>query len=544
MKLRAWWIPIFILMLIWPNTGKLEAAGTADIRIYLDGALLSTDSPPYIKPGADVTMVPLRVISEGLGARVDWSQSDKTAIIEKDGNMLVLTSGATIATVNGETIQLDASVEVSGERTMVPLRFVSEQLGLTVNWNNVNRTITLNSGSSDGVTQPEPGTDAPPVDIPSPPSTPGGSADELRGVWISTVFNLDWPTKGSYGKTDVQKAEYIRLLDEVQAMGMNAVFVQVRPEADAIYPSKLVPWSAYLTGTAGKDPGYDPLQFLIEETHRRGMEFHAWFNPFRASTGADVSKLPANHVAKEHPDWTVKYNGKLYINPGVPQAREHVISAIMEVVNGYDIDGVHLDDYFYPTGETASKKFNDDTTYKTYNAQNLKDKGDWRRDNINRFVEKLGQRIHQSKPGVSFGISPFGVWRNKDVDITGSDTKAGVTTYDHMYADVRKWIKREWIDYVAPQIYWSMSRKEVQYDHLADWWAGEVKGTNVKLYIGHAPYKLGTPEIGWSSAQEIINQLDYNRQVPEIRGSIFFSAKDLRKNPLGLIPLLQAYYGQ
>lgn len=544
MKLRVWWIPIFILMLVWPNAGKLEASGTPDIRIYLDGALLSTDAPPYIKPGADVTMVPLRVISEGLGARVAWSQLDKTATIEKDGNTLILASGAASAKVNGATIQLDASVEISGGRTMVPLRFVSEQLGLTVNWNKTNRTITLSSGTGEEASQPEPGTDTPPIDISLPPSTPGSSTDELRGVWVSTVFNLDWPTKASYGKADVQQAEYIKLLDEIQAMGMNAVFVQVRPEADAIYPSKLVPWSAYLTGTAGKDPGYDPLQFLIEETHRRGMEFHAWFNPFRASTGGDATKVPKNHVANEHPDWIVKYNDKLYINPGVPEARDHVIAAVMEVVRGYDIDGVHLDDYFYPTGETSSKKFNDDTTYRTYNAQKLKDKGDWRRDNINRFVEKLGQSINQSKPDVSFGISPFGVWRNKAVDITGSNTKAGVTTYDNMYADVRTWIKREWIDYVAPQLYWSMSRKEVQYDLLADWWAGEVKGTNVKLYIGHAPYKLGTPEIGWSSAQEIINQLDYNRQVPEIRGSIFFSAKDLRKNPLGLIPLLQAYYGQ
>lgn len=544
MKLRVWWIPIFILMLVWPNTGKLEAAGTADIRIYLDGALLSADAPPYIKPGADITMVPLRVISEGLGARVAWSQPDKTATIEKEGNTIILTSGAASATVNGETIQLDASVEISGERTMVPLRFVSEQLGLTVDWNNANRTIALSSGTGGGATRPEPNTDALPADTSLPPSASDSSADELRGVWISTVFNLDWPTKGSYGKADEQQAEYIKLLDEVQAMGMNAVFVQVRPEADAIYPSKLVPWSAYLTGTAGKDPGYDPLQFLIEETHRRGMEFHAWFNPFRASTGSDAGKLPPNHVAKEHPDWIVKYSDKLYINPGVPQAREHVIAAIMEVVEGYDIDGVHLDDYFYPTGETANKKFNDDETYRAYNAQQLKDKGDWRRDNINRFVEQLGQSINQAKPDVSFGISPFGVWRNKAVDITGSDTRAGVTTYDDMYADVRTWIKREWIDYVAPQIYWSLSREEVRYDLLTSWWAGEVKGTNVKLYIGHAPYKLGTPEIGWSSAQEIINQLDYNRQVPEVRGSIFFSAKDLRKNPLGLVPLLQAYYGQ
>ncbi|MNN00047.1 hypothetical protein D3C81_1126300 [compost metagenome] len=364
----------------------------------------------------------------------------------------------------------------------------------------------------------------------------------MRGVWVSTVSNIDWPSKKSYGDIEAQKAEYISLLDDVQAMGMNAVFVQVRPSADAIYPSKLVPWTTFLTGTAGKDPGYDPLQFLIDETHRRGMEFHAWFNPFRASTGADTTKLPSNHVANEHPDWIVKFNSKLYINPGIPEARQHIIDAIMEVVNGYDIDGVHLDDYFYPTGETTTSKFSDDSTFTQYNSKKLSNKGDWRRDNINDFVQKLGTAVHQKKPNVSYGISPYGVWRNQASDLTGSNTKASVSAYDSTYADVRKWIQNEWIDYVTPQIYWSMTRTIVRYDILADWWANEVKGTNVKLYIGHAPYKIGTPEIGWNSAQEIIDQLKYNENIPEISGSIFFSAKDLRRNPLGLIPLLKSYY--
>lgn len=542
MKFCKWFIPILVLLILWPYSGNTPAAAAAtDIRIVLDGEVLSTDASPYIKPGANVTMVPLRVISENLGAHVAWSQVDKTATIQKDGTTLVLTLGSPAVQVDGSTINLEASVEISSGRTMVPLRFVSEQLGISVNWNQLTRTITLSSGSE--VTQPEPGAggEDPQTDLPQPPVV--DISNGLRGVWVSTVSNLDWPSKSSYGKVDAQKAEYVQLLDEVQAMGMNAVFVQVRPSADAIYPSSLVPWSSYLTGTAGKDPGYDPLQFLIEETHRRGMEFHAWFNPFRASTGSDASKLPANHVANQHPEWIVKFDGKLYINPGIPEAREHVIKAIMEVVNGYDIDGVHLDDYFYPTGETASKKFSDDAAFKSYNSKKIATKGDWRRDNINQFVQKLGQRIEASKPNVSFGISPYGVWRNKSTDLTGSDTKASVTAYDSTYADVRTWIKNEWIDYVAPQLYWSMTRKEVRYDLLADWWAGEVRGTNVKLYIGHAPYKLGTPEIGWSTAQEIINQLEYNRQIPEISGSIFFSAKDLRKNPLGLIPLLQSYYG-
>ncbi|MEF2964475.1 family 10 glycosylhydrolase [Paenibacillus sp. M1] len=541
--LRTWMIPLLILMLVWPfaASGKTQAAAESGIQIFLDGVLLKSDSAPYIKSKENVTMVPMRVISEGLGAQVEWSAASRSAVIRKDGNVLTLGIGKETAQVNGTAVALDVSVENKNGRTMVPLRFVGEQLGLVVDWDQTSKTISLTSaeGASGWPVITEP-----PVE-PTSPAQPGQSAnsDGLRGAWVSTVSNLDWPSKASYGNADAQKQEYVKLLDELQDMGINAVFVQVRPSADAIYPSSLVPWSSYLTGTAGKDPGYDPLQFLIEETHRRGMEFHAWFNPFRASTGSDAGKLPAGHVANLHPEWIVKFGGKLYINPGIPAAREHVIEAIMEVVQGYDIDGVHLDDYFYPTGETASAKFDDDGTYQTYNANFVANKGDWRRDNINEFVRELGTRIHQLKPAVSYGISPYGVWRNQASDVTGSATRASVTAYDSTYADVRSWIKNGWIDYVAPQIYWSLTRPEVRYDILADWWAGEVKGTGVKLYIGHAPYKIGTPEVGWDSAREIINQLEYNRGIPEISGSIFFSAKDLRRNPLGLIPLLQTYYG-
>lgn len=536
---RTMMIPLLILTLIWPFAGpeKTYAAAERDIQIYLDGQLLPSDTAPYIKPGHNVTLVPLRVISEGLGAQVTWSSATRSAVINKDGARLELGLGKKTALVNGIEVPLEISVENKNGRTMAPLRFVSEQLGLTVVWDQKLKTITLTS--LNGAIE-EPPVIMPPT-APVDPELPVKS-DELRGAWVSTVSNLDWPSKASYGKVETQKAEYIQLLDDLQAMGMNAVFVQVRPSADAIYPSQLVPWSSYLTGTVGKDPGYDPLQFLIDETHRRGMEFHAWFNPFRASTGSDASKLPSNHVANQHPEWIVKFGGKLYINPGIPAARQHVIDAIMEVVRNYDVDGVHLDDYFYPTGETASSKFNDDSTYKSYNANKVSNKGDWRRDNINEFVRDLGLRVHQAKPQVSYGISPYGVWRNKASDVTGSDTKASVTAYDSTYADVRTWIRNGWIDYVTPQIYWSLTRKEVRYDILADWWAGEVRGTGVKLYIGHAPYKLATPEIGWGTAQEIIDQLEYNRKIPEVSGSIFFSAKDLRRNPLGLIPLLQSYY--
>ncbi|MWC27899.1 family 10 glycosylhydrolase [Paenibacillus sp. MMS18-CY102] len=519
-----------ILVVVMIGTGigggsaNAQAKQPPSISIYLDGQKLVTDSPPYIIPQANVTMVPIRVISEGLGASIEWVQQTKTATIRRDYTTIVMTANQSTAQVNGARVELGASVQVKQGRVMVPLRFVSEQLGLTVGYDQATRMITLVS----------------PVDPVDPSDPSAGQQDGmLHGAWISTVFNLDWPSTGAYGNADKQKQEYVKLLDQLQGMGINTVFVQVRPAADALYSSQLVPWSKVLTGVQGKDPGYDPLAFLIDETHRRGMAFHAWFNPFRASTDASTASLAANHVTKQHPEWIVNAGGKPYINPGIPAARQHIIDTIMEVVAQYDVDGVHLDDYFYPSGGT----FDDSATFQAYNDKRFTKLADWRRDNINEFVRLLGETVHAAKSGVAYGISPFGVWRNQSVDPTGSDTKASVTAYDSMYADVRTWIKQGWIDYVVPQIYWSLSFQTARYDKLVDWWSSEVSGTQVKLYIGHSPYKLGTAEAGWQSAQEIINQLHYNKQHPEVTGDIFFSAKDLLRNPLGLIPALQAYYG-
>lgn len=546
MKLRKWFTLLLMFVMCMPAMGlSVHAQSAPEIRILLDGQEVKSDVAPYILPGVNVTMVPLRVISESLGAEVYWDQDKQTATILKENTVLSMTAGQSVAFVNDSSVPLDASAQNKQGRVMVPLRFVSEQLGLTVHWEQATRTITLSTGSSSAggtsdvsTTPPKDVTDgSTPAPVPGTPVSTGGS---MRGVWISTVFNLDWPSTGSYGNQAKQQQEYVQMLDELQAMGMNSVFVQVRPAADALYPSSLVPWSKVLTGTQGKNPGYDPLAFMIAETHRRGMQFHAWFNPFRANTDAKTDQLAANHVVKQHPDWIVNSGNKLYINPGIPQARQQIIKEIMEVVQRYDIDGVHLDDYFYPSNGT----FNDDATFKTYNSKKIASKADWRRDNINQFVQQLNASIKSVKPAVQFGISPFGVWRNIGVDPSGSDTKAGVTAYDNMYADVRTWIKQGWMDYVTPQIYWSLSFAPAQYDKLVTWWSNEVQGTRVKLYIGHSPYKLGTSEAGWQNVQEIINQLDYNTLHPEVQGSIFFSAKDLRKNPLGIVQALKSYYSR
>ncbi|WP_025691597.1 family 10 glycosylhydrolase [Paenibacillus zanthoxyli] len=546
MKLKNWVIGMLLIVLCVPllSSGAARAA-SAVITIELDGIPLASDVPPYIT-SKNVTMVPLGVISQGLGAQTGWSQSSKTVTIVKGSNELKLTNGKKTAMVNGASVSLDNSVVIRQGRIMVPIRFVAENLGLQVVWNKAAKQISLYTGdeppqASDPVNPQTPSVPTVPV-IPKPtvPSIPGAGSKAMKGVWISSVYNLDWPSASSIGKIDQQKKEFISLLDKLKAIGFNAVFVQVRPSGDSLYPSSLVPWSKVLTGTQGKDPGYDPLEFMIGAAHARGMQFHAWFNPFRATTDAGTASLAANHVAKAHPEWIVKASEKLYINPGIPEARQSIIDTVLEVVKGYSIDGVHLDDYFYP-----SSSFDDDSTFKTYNAKNIASKADWRRDNVNDFVRELGKQIHALKPEVSYGISPFGVWRNSKMDSTGSDTTAGVSAYDDMYADVRTWIKQDWVDYIAPQIYWSLSFNAARYDKLVEWWASEVRNTGVKLYIGQAAYKVGAADQSaeWQSGEQIINQLKFNEKYAEVQGSIMFRANDIVvRNPSDLSSLLTFYF--
>ncbi|NGZ74160.1 family 10 glycosylhydrolase [Saccharibacillus alkalitolerans] len=503
-------LAVVLLLPAWSGLGGSKAQAASVIRIMLDGQRIQGDVDPYIV--SNTTLVPMRLVSENLGAQIKWSQSEKVVTINQGGTLLSIPLGSKTAFVNGNSVELEASVASLNGRIMVPLRFVGQGLGLGVNWDQASQTITLTTpDGSIGV--PTPGV---------PDSQ--GRLTALRGAWVATVSSLDWPSSKDASK---QKAQFSSMLDQLQETGINAVFVQVRPSADALYPSSLVPWSSVLTGTQGKNPGYDPLAFMIDEAHKRGMEFHAWFNPFRASTGSSTSGLASNHVAKAHPDWIVNFDGKLYINPGVPAARQSVIDDVMEVVNNYDIDGVHLDDYFYPYGESSSKKFGDDATYKQYNTGNYSNKGDWRRANINSFVQTLGTSIHGVKPAVSYGVSPFGVWRNASSDPLGSNTKAGVTAYDTTYADARAWIKNEWVDYVAPQVYWSNASTAANYKTLVDWWANTVEGTDVDLYIGEAAYKVGTSEAGWSSANELADHLAYTIGRKNVDGNIFFRAQHI-----------------
>jgi len=358
--------------------------------------------------------------------------------------------------------------------------------------------------------------------------TKRNSKKELRGVWVASVINIDWPSKKGLD-IEAQKREYISVLEDVKRWNMNAVFVQVKPTGDAFYPSKYSPWSEYLTGTQGVNPGYDPLKFMVDEAHKRGIEFHAWFNPYRLTMkgkSTSTESLAKDNIGRKRPEWTVVYGGQLYLNPGIPEVNDYVIDSIVEVVKKYDIDGVHMDDYFYPY-KVKNQEYPDSAQFKKYGSK-FSSIGDWRRNNVNTLIEKLHNSIKKEKENVEFGISPFGVWRNVSTDpVRGSQTTAGVQNYDDLYADILLWMNKGWIDYVAPQIYWNQGHKAAEYNTLVKWWSKYAAQTNTNLYIGQAAYKINE----WKNAKELINQINFNRNYPEVKGSIFFSYKSLLTNP-------------
>lgn len=351
---------------------------------------------------------------------------------------------------------------------------------------------------------------------------------ELRAAWIATIANIDWPSKPGLS-VDSQKAEYIRILDMLKHLGMNAVVIQVRPAADAFYNSDIEPWSYWLTGVQGLAPApyYDPLKFMIKEAHERGMEFHAWFNPYRAVPDIYHKHLAPDNILVQHPDWFITYGKTTYFNPGLPQVWNYLNKVIDDVVKRYNIDAVQFDDYFYPY-RIKGKEFQDYKTYLRYgNGMSI---DDWRRHNVDTVIEMLSKSIKQIKPWVKFGISPFGVWRNRDRDINGSLTQAGQTDYDDLYADVLLWLKKGWIDYVCPQLYWNFDNRYAPYGILLDWWAHHTYGR--ELVIGQAAYRIGNGS-GFYDPREMVNEINANRTYNDVKGSIFFSAKSFYTNPLG-----------
>ena len=355
---------------------------------------------------------------------------------------------------------------------------------------------------------------------------------ELRGVWISTHLSLDWPNRTQ--TPEQQRAALVGILDHNKATGMNAAFFQVRSQSDAMYPSTLEPWSYYLTNNQGSAPApaWDPLQFAIDESRKRGMEFHAWINPYRAvantATETNTAQYAANHVSRTRPEWLLTVGTVKILNPGLPEVREYVTQVIMDIVERYDVDGIHFDDYFYPSGA-----IDDDAAYaadpRGFPAT-TGGRADWRRDNVNLLIAQAGARIRAAKPWVKFGVSPSGIYRSSTDPAVGSPTSSGANQhYVHNFADSRTWLQQGWVDYLAPQVYWHIGQAGSDYQLLVPWWSGNAYGRHV--YVGIADYKMNTA--GWLDPKQVANQIALNRAQAGIAGQIHFRHAFLAANPLG-----------
>lgn len=380
---------------------------------------------------------------------------------------------------------------------------------------------------------PFPSPTKPPV-----PAKPAAQTEPVRGVWLTTVSRLDWPPISSVTASPAlrirqQQQALTAKLDKLHSLGINTVFFQVKPDGTALWRSRILPWSDILTGNIGQEPGYDPLQFILDEAHKRGMKVHAWFNPYRVSTNTKPATVTALNNTLQlqpasvfvlHRDWIRTASDRFVLDPGIPAARDWITSIVAEVVSNYAIDGVQFDDYFYT--ETAASPLNDSATFRQYGA-GFASKADWRRHNTQLLIEQVSRTIKQLKPGVEFGVSPAGVWRNLSHDAAGSDTR-GAAAYDEAYADTRRWVQLGLLDYIAPQLYWPFARQAARYDVLARWWANVVQPTRTRLYIGVALYKVGEAsknEPDWTvqgGVPELKKQLDLNESLPHIDGTILF----------------------
>jgi uncharacterized lipoprotein YddW (UPF0748 family) len=364
---------------------------------------------------------------------------------------------------------------------------------------------------------------------------------EFRGVWVATVGNIDWPSKPGLS-AEKQKEELTGILDRVVELKLNAVIFQVRPMADALYESKLEPWSEYLTGTLGKSPGYDPLKFAVVEAHQRGLELHAWFNPYRARHPSAKSEAPNGHITKRRPDLAKPYGKHYWLNPTHPDVQEYSLAVILDVVKRYDIDGIHIDDYFYPYREKDKDgkviPFPDDDTWEAYQKSGGKlTRDDWRRDAVNTFVKRMYRETKKAKPWVKVGISPFGIWRPGHPEgITGLDQFA------ELYADAKLWLNEGWCDYFTPQLYWRIAQEKQSFPRLLEWWAGE----NTKkrhLWPGLFTSRVSGTEKGWRT-EEIANQIALTRKQKGAGGAVHFSVKSLVRNTGGIADELAKVYAE
>lgn len=358
---------------------------------------------------------------------------------------------------------------------------------------------------------------------------------EMRGIWVATVNNIDWPSSPGLSNEGLMR-ETRAILDRVKRMGLNTVFIQVRPSSDAIYRSDIEPITSYIVANGNDKLGtFDPLTYWIEQAHLRGLELHAWINPFRVTPKPDFP-CADNHISKTHPEWTVEYAGKLYLDPGYAETRQYVVSIVDDIASRYDIDGIHFDDYFYPY-PVKGATFDDSKSFAANNPTRLS-LADWRRQNVDYVISEVHKHIKSIKPWLAFGVSPFGVWRNKADDSEGSNTRAGITNYDILYANVTKWIDKKWIDYVVPQIYWEAGNKAADFDELTKWWAARGKD-KTQVFVGHAIFKINAGAKVWENPNEMPSQINKVRSNSGLNGSVFFSYRQFNRDLLGLENTLQ-----
>ena len=365
--------------------------------------------------------------------------------------------------------------------------------------------------------------------------------DGMRGVWVSSVANIDYPSQQGLS-ADQLKSEADTILNNIAAMGLNTVFLQVRPSADALYQSALFPWSRYVSGTAGQAPDgdFDVLAYWVEGAHSRGLQLHAWLNPYRITRDGkeELDSLPETSPAKQHPEWVVEYESNYYFNPGLPAVQQLVVDGAAEIVRNYDVDGIHLDDYFYPGTD-----FNDAAAYARY-GEDFDDIGDWRRDNVNTLIASLDETVHAINPELSFGVSPAGIWDNKADNPKGSDTN-GRSSYREIYCDSVEWVKRGTVDYICPQLYWSIGYEIADFEVLVDWWQDIVSTSDVALYIGIGAYRAADAEPGdvWYGTAELERQLDMLDNSIDIQGEVFFSYASLMEAQ-GCSDFLTTHYAE
>lgn len=353
---------------------------------------------------------------------------------------------------------------------------------------------------------------------------------EFRGAWISSVHNLDWPSEKGLPAAQ-QKAELVRLLDSAKSLGLTDVFFQVRPEGDALYRSSLEPWSRFLTGTQGKDPGYDPLAFCISEAGKRGIRVHAWFNPYRASVKAGA-QLASNHMARRYSRYAYKVGSVMCMDPGSKEVQDHVVKVVSDVARRYDVAGIHFDDYFYPYPSVG--RLPDGKTYDSYRAGGGSlSIGDWRRDNVNRLIARSSQAVKAARPDAVFGVSPFGIYTKGQP----STVKAGLDQLNEIYADPLKWMRSGWVDYIAPQLYWK-DNSDQSFTELLKWWRNpSINPRGVPVYPGIAAYRMS--EQGWP-AQEIVKQVGLSRTVGRgPSGHAFFRMANMADNTKGVSTMLK-----